>query len=141
MGAVLWWVAALLCCQGCCKKVCGRCEGSVWKECSLCCPQEALQNRCRWLLSPPCTGGMLSDWNTALRSLHSTGRDVLIPGETPHWSSYCCCCHLEGTTWCPGERKRHWAGHGLAPYTTVCLDLCSSSVIHSFSHQLKIPVV
>lgn len=29
-----------------------------------------------------------------------------------------------------------------APYNTaVCSDLCSSSVIHSFSHQLKIPVV
>lgn len=29
-----------------------------------------------------------------------------------------------------------------APYsTTVCSDLCSSNVIHSFSHQLKIPVV
>lgn len=29
-----------------------------------------------------------------------------------------------------------------APYSTaVCSDLCSSSVIHSFSHQLKIPVV
>lgn len=29
-----------------------------------------------------------------------------------------------------------------APYSAiVCSDLCSNSVIHSFSHQLKIPVV
>lgn len=26
---IMWWVAALLCHQGCCEKVCGRCESSV----------------------------------------------------------------------------------------------------------------
>lgn len=108
MSIMLCWAAALLCLQGCCEKVCGRCESSVWKECRHCYPQEPLQNCCGWLLSPPCTGGTLLDGNTGLCS---TGRDLLIPGETPRWSSYCCSCHLEGTYWCPGERKRHWAEH------------------------------
>lgn len=36
MGTMLWWVAALLCRQRCCEKVCGRCESSVWKERRLC---------------------------------------------------------------------------------------------------------
>lgn len=138
VGTMLWWVAALLCCQRCCEKVCGKCESSVWKECRLCHPQEALQNQCRPMLSPPCAGSTLSDGKTGLCSLRSTGRDLPLPGETPRLRSYCC-CHL-GQPGVLGQGRGIGLGMGLALYTTICSDLCSSSVIHSFYHQIKIPV-
>lgn len=60
-------MGTMLCCAV--RDVVRRCVAGVralCDECRLCHPQEALQNRCRWLLSPPCTGGTLSDRNSVL---------------------------------------------------------------------------
>lgn len=137
MSIMLCWAAALLCLQGCCEKVCGRCESSVWKECRHCYPQEPLQNCCRWLLSPPCTGGTLLDGNTGLCS---TGRDLLIPGETPLWRVTAAPVTWKGHTGVLGKGRGIGLSIGLALHTAICSGLCSSNITHSFFHQLKIPV-
>lgn len=84
---IMWGVAALLCHQGCCEKVCGRCESSVEGGVQA---LPSLGGTAELLHTAAVTSlhwGTLLDQNTALCSLHSTGRDFLIPGETPHWSS------------------------------------------------------
>lgn len=79
MGTVLWWVAALLCHQRCCEKVCGRCESCVEGVQALAVPRRHCRTTADSWLSLPCTKGTLLDGKMGL---HSTGRDLLIPGET-----------------------------------------------------------
>lgn len=84
-------------------------------------------------------GGILLDWNMALCSLHSTGRDLLIPGETPH----CGAVSAAAVTWkgqpgVLGKGRGIGLSMGLALYIAVCSDVCSSSVIHSFSSKYQL---
>lgn len=149
---MLQWVTALLCHLGCCEKVCGRCESS--RGTGSACPQEALRNHCRrlcrghavgwerrqcagrgWVCSPQ---GGICKFQEKHRAGAVGAAAVTWEGRPPVISTGIL-QKQNLAAWGEGavsSQARAWL------YAAIHSDLCSSGpVIHSFSHQLKIPVV